>query len=516
MISKHQSGFIPGDSTINQLLAICHDIYSGLDSGDSLISIFLDFSKAFDKVWHQGLIYKLEASGIHGNILHWLNSYLSNRKQRVCINGSYSSWLQINAGVPQGSVLGPLLFLIYINDICIGIDSKIALFADDTSIFRQTNGNLQEAVNHINQDLFIIQTWCKRWLVQVNIDKTKAMLLSRYANVKLPSPIMFNNSIVQVVDEHKHLGIILSKNMSWNPHIEFIVSKAQSCVDSFKSLKYKLDRKSLDILYNSRIRSILDYGCILYDNCTIAEAEKLENIQIQAARIVTGCFKGTSVTNMYNDLAWEPLTVRRKKQKLIKFHDITFGRAPEYLRNNLPRLLGRSTCRTRAGNAFLFESFRTSTTSFANSFFPSTTRAWNTLESKHRNISSSLSFKSALFKNKKPSLYHSFGKRGDQVLLTRLRLGFSSLNFHLHQRNLIESPLCQCGQALETVKHFLLDCPAYKVHRDSLKTCLSDILPNTKVSLPLLLRGQNLSDNVCKDVCEIVLKYVCDTKRLSI
>ncbi len=515
LLSKHQSGFIPGDSTINQLLSLCHKIYSGLDTSDSLLSVFLDFSKAFDKVWHQGLIYKLVASGIHGNLLDWLSSYLTNRKQRVCINGMYSSWLPINAGVPQGSVLGPLLFLVYINDICADINSDIALFADDTSIFRPASGNLQDAVNVLNQDLSSIEIWCKKWFVEVNIAKTHAMLLSRHADVQLPSPIMFKNSIIEVVNEHKHLGVIISKNMSWTPHIDYIVSKAQNCIDSFKSLKYKLDRKSLDMLYNTNIRPILEYGCILFDNCTVADSEKLENIQIQAARIVTGCFKGTSVTGMFSDLAWEPLAKRRINQKLIKYHDIVYERSPEYLRDLLPRLLGQNIRRTRAGSAFLFESYKCSSTSFHNSFFPSTTRLWNSLDSKQRKIITSLPFRSTLFKHQKPSIYHSFGNRRDQVHLTRLRLGFSSLNFHLHQRNLIDSPICKCGHPLETVKHFLLDCPIYREQRHELKASIHELLPNASFTLPLLLRGLNLSDAICTEVCNVVLKYICDTMRLS-
>ena len=129
---KINSGFRPGDSVTNQLIFLVDKMHSSLDINLEVRSVFLDMSKAFDKVWHEGLLFKLR---INGKLINLLKSYLSNWKQRVLINGSESDWGQIESGVPQGSVLGPLLFLIYINDLEIGIKSHIKFFADDTSLF---------------------------------------------------------------------------------------------------------------------------------------------------------------------------------------------------------------------------------------------------------------------------------------------------------------------------------------------------------------------------------------------
>ena len=135
ILTPLQSGFIPGDSTTNQLTFLYNTFCQALDSGKEVRVVFCDVSKAFDRVWHKGLLCKLKAAGVSGSLLSWLGSYLSNRKQRVTLPGTQSNWNYIQAGVSQGSILGPLLFLLYINDIVKDIKSNIRLFADDTSLF---------------------------------------------------------------------------------------------------------------------------------------------------------------------------------------------------------------------------------------------------------------------------------------------------------------------------------------------------------------------------------------------
>ena len=135
LISQNQSWFKPGDSCTSQLLCITHDIYQSLDDDFETRAVFLDISKAFDKVWHEGLLFKLKQNGISGNLLNVITDFLYQRKQRVVLNGQHSSWTNVQAGVPQGSILGPLFFLIYINDLADGLTSNPKLFADDTSLF---------------------------------------------------------------------------------------------------------------------------------------------------------------------------------------------------------------------------------------------------------------------------------------------------------------------------------------------------------------------------------------------
>ena len=176
VISPHQSGFQSGDSTINQLVYLNNKFLQALDEGKEIRVVFCDVSKAFNRVWHKGLLFKLKSAGCSSQLLEWFSSYLSNRRQRVCFKGCNSSWLNINGSVPQGSILGPMLFVIFINDIVKGIRSNIRLFADDTSLFKIVECPLNAAIE-LNFDLNNIYSWAKTWLVDFNAAKTDSLII---------------------------------------------------------------------------------------------------------------------------------------------------------------------------------------------------------------------------------------------------------------------------------------------------------------------------------------------------
>ena len=152
LISHNTSGFKPEDLCISQLLCITHDIYQSLEDGLETRAVFLDILKAFDKVWDEGLIFKLKQNGISGNLLNVIIDFLYQRKQRVVLNGQHSSWTNVQAGVPQRSILGPLFFLIYINDLSDGLTLSTKLFADDASLFSVLQ-NINSKANGLNSDL---------------------------------------------------------------------------------------------------------------------------------------------------------------------------------------------------------------------------------------------------------------------------------------------------------------------------------------------------------------------------
>ena len=167
IISDRQASYMRGDSTMTQLLYIVHFIRKNWGNSKIVQKAFLDISSAFDKVWHNGLIAKLSQIGIDGTLATFFKSYLSNRKQCVVLEGEKSTLLDIEAGVPQGSRLGPLLFIIYINDIIIDIESEILLFADDTTLLASGNDPAETSAQ-INRDLSKISEWSKKWKVTFN------------------------------------------------------------------------------------------------------------------------------------------------------------------------------------------------------------------------------------------------------------------------------------------------------------------------------------------------------------
>ena len=174
LLSTNQSGFRPSDSCVNQLLIITHEIFSSFDCNPSLEvrSIFLDISKAFDKVWHEGLLYKLKSFGISGNLLNLIKHYLTDRFQRVLLNGQCSNWQPVLAGVSQESILGPLFFLIYINDLPDGLKSNVKLFADDTSLSSVVKNKEENASDQTN-DHDTISKWAFNWKMSFNPDPKK-------------------------------------------------------------------------------------------------------------------------------------------------------------------------------------------------------------------------------------------------------------------------------------------------------------------------------------------------------
>ena len=185
------------------------------ESGKEVRVVFLEKSKAFDKFWHAGLLKKLEALGVRHPLLSWIQSYLSNRKQQVIIEGQSSEWVNINAGVPQGSVLGLPLFLIYINDLTDELSSNPFIYADDTMLFEIVN-NADASAANLNGDLNRISDWSSKWQVTMNPSKCRSLVFS-LKRVKPPHPSLYlNNSRTEKVEKHTHLGLTFQSNMSWD------------------------------------------------------------------------------------------------------------------------------------------------------------------------------------------------------------------------------------------------------------------------------------------------------------
>ena len=245
---------------------------------------------------------------------------LSNRKQAVVIAGEKSTYHTIQAGVPQGSVLGPTLFLIYINDIVQQIESIIKLFADDTNLYLCLDDPKQRA-EILNRDLQRITEWAKKWKVLFNPIKTKLVNFTRKLN-PIFEQLLLGGEILSDSKTHKHLGITLQSDCKWDSHIKGLLSKCRVLVSVLKSYKYRLSRKSLEIMYKSFILPHFDYGDVIWDNCTLKLSNELEELHRDALRTIIGSVKGTSHKLIYTESGFPPLKERRRRHKLILFFKI--------------------------------------------------------------------------------------------------------------------------------------------------------------------------------------------------
>ena len=525
LLNPNQSGFRPSDSCINQLLAITHEIFEAFDCNPPLEvrSVFLDISKAFDKVWHEGLLYKLKSMGISGELYSLLENYLSGRLQRVVLNGQTSTWRPILAGVPQGSILGPLLFLIYINDLPDGLKSNAKLFADDTSLFTVVKDK-SDSANTLNNDLFLISKWAYNWKMLFNPDPSKPaqeVLFSRKKQIQVHPTISLNNVQVEKVAHQKHLGIILDEKLNFKKHIDSIISKVNKGISVIKKLKYTLPRKSLIVIYKSFIRPLIDYGDIIYDQPqNEAFCEKLETLQYQAALAITGAIQGTSRDKIYHELGLESLKSRRWYKRLTCMYKIMKKEAPNYLINLIPK--SQHAIRTRNNH---IPTYHCRTDCFKYSFFPSTLNDWFKLEESIRD-SESIS----VFKNKLLSLIRPVGKDIFNILdpngikfLTRLRLGLSHLNEHRFRHNFKEcvNPLCSCSLEVEDTLHYLLHCHHFELFRVDLMNSVNtisdkfDSLSQNDKKDVLLYGDPYLDGNKNKLILEATITYIKRSERFS-
>ena len=275
--------------------------------------IFLDVSKAFDKVWHEGLIFKIQQMGIVDNLLNWLENYISERYQKVVLNGVTSNVCFLESGVPQGSILGPLLFLIYINDIIDDMECHINLFADDTSVQRRITDIT--SFDRVNRDLQRLTVFGEQWLIIFNAIKTEYMIISRKRNRPNYPELFLNGEPILEVDQHTHLGVTFSNTLPWSSHINAATAKADRWLSVIHRSKKLLPRTCKEMLYKTTIHPVLGYGDIIYDPCLKSEA--IEKFQRKAALVSTGAFRITSNDCLLNELCWKKMENRRAIHRQI-------------------------------------------------------------------------------------------------------------------------------------------------------------------------------------------------------
>ena len=316
-----QHGFRKKRSCISQLIITLDDFANTLKNKEQTDAILLDFSKAFDKVDHEGLLLKLEHYGIRSSLLLWVRSFLIGRKQKVLVDGAASSPTPVMSGVPQGTVLGPLFFLVYINDISKGLSNgtKIRLFADDSLLYRTIKTPKDSEI--LQKDLDSLQIWEKTWKMEFHPGKCQ---LLKITNKIRPSIFQYkiHNQTISETNAAKYLGVVIDNKLTWKPHYSALVTK---CNRTLSFIMRNLSKCPVNIkaqCYQTLVRPTLEYACPVWDPHYQGDIVTLEKVQKRAARFVTGNFKletGNSETNR-KTLGWDSLEERRQQIKLTTFH----------------------------------------------------------------------------------------------------------------------------------------------------------------------------------------------------
>ena len=389
IISPRQHGFRPGFSCETQLVLSIDDWAKSVDRGLRTDMAIFDFSKAFDSVPHQRLLTKLHAYGIRNNILKWISTFLTSRRQRVVVNGCQSSWLPVASGVPQGTVLGPLLFLLYINDITCEIRSQIRLFADDCIVYRTITNPLDSAI--LQQDIDSLQSWADTWQMQFNSRKCHIMSISRQ-RCRPHTVYKLGSMPLSYVDSYPYLGVTVSSDMRWHNHISTVAAKATRMLNFVRRNIYHCSSEAKSLAYLSLVRPHLEYASSAWDPHLEKDIHRLEMVQRRAARFVRRDYRRTtSVTHLLAELQWPLLSERRTNSRLTLFYKAE---------NNLCSIsldhLQRPTRHTRSADGTTFRTLSAHTNTYKYSFFPRTVIDWNSLSSDIRSKPSIQSFQSAL------------------------------------------------------------------------------------------------------------------------
>lgn len=337
ILNKWQSGFRPGYSTTTALSYVVDDILSNMDGACGRKNytgiLFLDFKKAFDTVDHDILLDKLRSYGVVDSALDWFGSYLAGRYQIVQIENQYSDMMGIAFGVPQGSIIGPLLFSIYINDLPSATsESQAILYADDTAVIYSSE-KISEIQQVLSTDLILIGKWLVKNKLTLNVKKTKSMLFGTPTMMKRADPLIlhYDSHDIEQVHVFRYLGVLLDSTLTFKDHLSMICKKISCRLGILGRVKKYLPHKYRIMVYNSLISPHFDYASCTWSNTCAKYKKCLVSLQGRAGRIILDLPRTAPTADVLSALSWIPIEQRWNYHRQVFMHKIHIAAAPDYL-----------------------------------------------------------------------------------------------------------------------------------------------------------------------------------------
>lgn len=386
---KYQYGFRKGFSCDNQLLEFTHDIHSNMDLNTQTDAIFLDFSKAFDRVPHCRLISKLSSLRIDDLTLSWIRNFLSLRQQFTTAGDFNSELADVTSGVPQGTVLGPLLFLIYINDLPQSLTSCVRLFADDCVLYRKINNPDDHLL--LQSDIDRIVNWCHKWQMTLNTAKCKLVSFTR-KRTNSDFAYSLNNSPIIAVSAYQYLGVELTSNLSWVSHINTITAKASRTLGYLKRNLKSAPSHLRKLSYETYVRPKLEYASAIWAPHQTYLINQIESIQNRAARFISSSYsRFDSVSLIKQNYSICLLETRRNISLLCLIHRLCHSPGGTWFSHLEP--LNKES---RNFNTKSFKRIFGTSLSFNNSSLPRAIKLWNDLPDAVVSVSDPTLFRSEL------------------------------------------------------------------------------------------------------------------------